>query len=60
MKRQIEQLYNEIVRNINGTDKMAEYWKGKHDAYNDIRLDLFNMIQQDNNGQEGAEDEKAD
>lgn len=60
MGMSIEQLYNDIVRNINETDKMAEYWKGKHDAYNDIRLDLFNMIQQDNNGPEGAEDEKTD
>lgn len=44
----IKQLYDNVVRNINETEKMSEYLRGKHDAYNDVRLDLFNMIQQDN------------
>ncbi len=52
----IEQLYNDIVKNINETDKMSEYLRGKHDAYNEVRLDLFNMIQQDNEVEDGSND----
>ncbi len=56
MGRPVEQLYNDIVRNINETDKKIEYLRGKHDAYNDVRLDLFNMIQQDNEEKDGNDD----
>lgn len=52
----IKQLYDNIVRNINETDKMSEYLRGKHDAYNDVRLDLFNMIQQENGADNGNDD----
>lgn len=52
----IKQLYDNIVRNINEIDKMSEYLRGKHDAYNDVRLDLFNMIQQDNEVENGNVD----
>ena len=51
----IKQLYDNIVRNINETDKMSEYLRGKRDAYNDVRLDLFNMIQQENEVEDGNE-----
>lgn len=52
----IKQLYDNIVRSINETDKMSEYLRGKHDAYNDVRLDLFDMIQQDNEVDNGNDD----
>lgn len=56
MERPIEQLYNNIVRDINETDKKLEYLRGKRDAYNGVRLDLFNMIQQDNEEKDGNDD----
>lgn len=52
----IKQLYDNIVRNINETDKMSEYLRGKRDAYSDVRLDLFNMIKQDNEVDNGKDD----
>lgn len=52
----IKQLYDNIVRNINETDKMSEYLRGKHDAYNDVRLDLFNIIQQESEVDNGNDD----
>lgn len=51
-----KQLYDNIVRNINEIDKMSEYLKGKRDAYSDVRLDLFNMIQQENEVSNGNDD----
>lgn len=40
----IKELYDDVVSQIAILDKEIEYTKGKREALNGIRLDLFNMI----------------
>ena len=40
----IKELYEQIVVEMAEIDKSIEYLKGKREALNGIRLDLWNMI----------------
>ena len=47
----INELYQSIVNEIAEFDKAIEYMKGKREALNGVRLDLFQMLNEseDNN-----------
>ena len=40
----IKDLYDYTVREIDKIDKEMEHLRGKREAYNDLRLELFNLI----------------
>ena len=42
----IKEMYEQIVSEINDLDKGIEYMKGKREALNGVRLDLFGMIKE--------------
>lgn len=39
------ELYNDIVSEINKIDLEIKYLQGKREAYNSMRLDLFNAVE---------------
>lgn len=41
-----EDLYNYINRRIRETDKEINYLNGKREAYNDIKLEMYSMIEE--------------
>ena len=49
----INELYQSIVNEIAEFDKAIEYMKGKREALNGVRLDLFQMLNEseDNNAE---------
>ena len=53
----IEELYNNYVRQIQEVDKEIARLQGKRDSYNDIRLDLYSIIQEQNGTQEEGSEE---
>lgn len=42
----IKDLYDDVVKQIADIDAGMEYMKGKREALNDIRLDLYSMIKE--------------
>ena len=45
--KNIQMLYDEYVNEIHTLDKKIAELKGKREAYNEIRLDLFNELEKD-------------
>lgn len=45
--KNIQILYDEYVNEIHKLDKQIAELKGKREAYNEIRLDLFNELEND-------------
>lgn len=50
----IKEMYEQIVAEINDLDKGIEYMKGKREALNGVRLDLFQMIENQEAVKEGS------
>ena len=48
----IQMLYDEYVNEIHKLDTQIAELKGKREAYNEIRLDLFNELEKDKEQEE--------
>ena len=50
--KNIQMLYDEYVNEIHKLDTQIAELKGKREAYNEIRLDLFNELEKDKEQEE--------
>ena len=56
MEKEIERLYNEVVKEVHWLDCQIAELQGKRDALTNIRLDLFDILNKCGEAKVGDED----
>ena len=56
--KDIEALYNQVVLEISKIDRQIAELQGKRNAYTDVRLDLYNILNKCREVKEGDADGK--